>query len=185
MGDADLIARQAALQRSGAGLLARLAPLGPLMPTGSFVSGLMVWPDLDVMLLGGPSFGPHDVLALLGRVVDMPGLTAFACTDERGERSPTGERRDERFHVALRAGEWQVDLSVWLHDDHANVTAYHRHLAASLTDEQRLTILRIKDAWHRRPEYPDEVGGSDVYTAVLDHGVRTPEQFGAWLRRPR
>ncbi len=65
------------------------------------------------------------------------------------------------------------------------MTAYHRHLAASLTDEQRLTILRIKEVWHRRPEYPGEVGGIDVYTAVLDHGVRTPEQFGAWLRRPR
>ena len=182
MGDTDLIARQAALQQSAAGLLAILEPLGALAPTGSFVSGLMVWRDLDVMLLGGPSFGPHDLLALLGRAVDLPGLTGFTCADERGERSPTGERRDERFHAELRVGEWRVDLSVWLHDDHANVTAYHRDLAASLTAEQRLTILRIKDVWHRRPEYPDEVSGFDVYTAVLGHGVRTPEEFGAWLR---
>jgi hypothetical protein len=182
MGDAELIARQDALQEAGAELLARLEPLGGLMPTGSFVSGLMVWPDLDVMLLGGPSFGPHDLLALLGRAVELPGLTGFACADERGERSPTGERRDERFHVELRVGEWRVDLSVWLYDDHANVTAYHRGLAASLTAGQRLTILRIKDVWHRRPEYPDEVSGFEIYTAVLEHGVRTPDQFGAWLR---
>ncbi|MEV4517493.1 hypothetical protein AB0K00_52120 [Dactylosporangium sp. NPDC049525] len=182
--DTELVARQAALQADGARLLARLDRLGPLAPTGSFVSGLMVWRDLDVMLLGGPSFGPRDVLALLDRVVDLPDLTGFDYVDERGDRSPTGQRRDERFHVALRVGAWRVDLSIWLHDDHADVTAYHRGLAASLTGEQRLRILRIKDVWHRRPEYPDEVSGFEIYTAVLEHGVATPEEFEAWLRPP-
>jgi hypothetical protein len=38
--------------------------------------------------------------------------------------------------------------------------------------------------WHRRPEYPDAVGGLEVYTAVLEHGVRTPEEFAAWLEAP-
>jgi hypothetical protein len=42
-------------------------------------------------------------------------------------------------------------------------------------------VLRIKDAWHQRPAYPDQVGGLDIYTAVIDHGVRTPRQFAAWL----
>ena len=182
MGDQELLDRQAALQAEGAELLARLGSLGPLAPTGSFVSGLMVWRDLDVMLLGGPSFGPHDVLRLLGRAVELPGLTSFACADERGDRSPTCEQRDERFHLPLRVGEWRVDLSIWLYDDHANVTAYHRDLAASLTAAQRLIILRIKDVWHRRPEYPDEVSGFEIYTAVLEHGVSTPQEFEAWLR---
>jgi hypothetical protein len=42
-------------------------------------------------------------------------------------------------------------------------------------------VLRIKDVWHRRPEYPDVVGGTDIYAAVLDDGVRTPDEFAAWL----
>jgi hypothetical protein len=58
MDDRDLLDRQAALRAEGAELLTRLGALGPPAPTGSFVSGLMVWRDLDVMLLGGPSFGP-------------------------------------------------------------------------------------------------------------------------------
>jgi hypothetical protein len=61
------------------------------------------------------------------------------------------------------------------------VTAYHRDLAASLTAAQRLMILRLKDVWHRRPEYPDEVSGFEIYTAVLEHGVTTPREFEAWL----
>jgi len=27
------------------------------------------------------------------------------------------------------------------------------------------------------PSYPDQVGGFEIYTAVVDDGVRTPEQF--------
>ena len=52
-----------------------------------------------------------------------------------------------------------------------------------LAPETRLAILWIKDAWHRLPSYPDLVGGVDVYNAVLEHGVRTPKQFGRYLRR--
>jgi hypothetical protein len=185
MSDADLIARQDALHQEAAELLGTLAPLfegiGPPQVTGSFVSGLMVWRDLDVMVLGGADFAPQDVLALLGRALALPGLTGFDYADERGDRSPTGEQRDERYHVAARLGRWRFDLSIWLYDDHAHVTAFHERLRTSLTGDQRLTILRIKDEWHRRPEYPDEVSGFEIYTAVLDHGIRTPAEFGAWL----
>ena len=42
-------------------------------------------------------------------------------------------------------------------------------------------MLRIKDHWHRQPAYPDHVGGLDIYTAVVDGGIRTLEEFSAWL----
>ena len=167
------------LQAEARSVLALLEPLGPLSPTGSFVSGLMVRREVDVMLLGGPDFTPADVLALLGKAVEIPGVTAFAYADERADRSPTGAQRDERFHVTLTVGEWEVDLSVWLNDDHARVTEWHRELAGRLTEEERQAILAIKSVWHERAEYP---GSFDVYTAVLEHGVRTAVEFGVWLR---
>jgi len=170
------------LQAEARSVLALLEPLGPVTPTGSFVSGLMVWRDLDVMLTGGPDYRPEDVVALLGRAVAIPGLTGFGYADERGDRSPTGERRDERYHVTLTVGEWRVGLSIWLHDDHADAAEWHRALAARLTDEERQAILAIKTVWHQRPEYPDEVSGFDIYTAVLEHEVRTAVEFGVWLR---
>jgi hypothetical protein len=167
------------LRAEAQSVLALLEPLGSLSPTGSYVSGLMVRREVDVMLLGGPDYTPADVLTLLGRAVEIPGVTAFAYADERGHRSPTGESRDERFHVTLTAGEWEVDLSIWLNDDHANVTEWHRALADRLTDEERQAILAIKSVWHERAEYP---GSFAVYTAVLEHGVRTAVEFGVWLR---
>lgn len=191
--DPDLLARQAALQAEAAELLAGLdlaalvADIGPLLLAGSVVSGLMGWREIDVMLLAGPDFAPGDVLRLLARIVARVPVTALDYRDERGPRCETGQRRDERYHVPLTVpwggADWRVDLTLWLHDPHHNVTRWHEELRERITAGQRAAVLRIKDEWHRRPEYPDQVGGLDIYTAVLDDGVTTPAEFAAWLAR--
>jgi hypothetical protein len=189
--DAELLGRQSALQAEARHLLAELdlaalvADIGPVLLAGSFVSGLMCWPEVDVMVLAGPDFAPQDVLRLLQRIVGLPGVTALDYHDERGPRCVTGQIRDERYHVTItvdrRDHPWQVDLALWLHDAHRNVTRWHEELRERITAEQRLAVLRIKGVWHRRPDYPHQVGGLDIYTAVLDDAVRTPEEFAAWL----
>jgi len=183
----ELLVRQAALQSEATGILAQLdlADLGPIHLAGSYVSGLMVWPELDVMVNVGPEFSPGDVLDLLRRFVERPDVTGFEYHDERGPRSPTKTVRDERYHVVISlvrgATVWRVDLTLWLNDPHVNITEWHESLRSTLSDEQRDAILGIKDVWHRRPEYPDDVGGTDIYRAVLEDGVRTPQQFADWL----
>jgi hypothetical protein len=193
--DEELMERQTALQAAATELLedptwtAVFDDVGTPIVTGSYVSGLMSWRELDVMVLGGRDFTPYDVLELLKRMVSLPGVVGFDYHDERGSRSPTGEARDERYHATIALERpatrnqriWRIDLSIWLHDDHANVTEWHHALRDSITTEQRLAVLRIKDVWHRLPTYPDEVGGLEIYTAVVDDGIGTPEQFSAWL----
>jgi hypothetical protein len=189
--DDDLSIRQAALQAEAAEVLAELdlaailADIGPVHLTGSYVSGLMCWPDLDVMAHVGAAFAPRDVLRLLERIVELPGVVGFSYRDERGSRSPTGTSRDERYHLPIALShngrEWRVDLTLWLNDPHVNLTTWHEQLGERITAEQRGAILRIKDVWHRLPSYPDRVGGVEIYTAVLDDRVRSPEQFAAWL----
>jgi hypothetical protein len=189
--DEELRLRQSALQEEARAVLADLdlaavaGDLGPVLLTGSYVSGLMCWRDLDAMLLVGGRFTPVDVLGLLRRLVERPGVTGFQYRDERGPRSPTGEVRDERYHIPVtvdRAGRpWRIDLSLWLHDPHLNVTRWHEELREIITAEQRRAVLRIKDVWHRRASYPDQISGFEIYTAVLEHGVRTPHEFAGWL----
>ena len=156
-----------------------------MLVTGSFVSGLMVWREVDIMFLGGAELSPTVVLAGMGRLVLLPGIVEFCYSDERGRRSPTGEAREERYHLpalyARPSGTWRIDLTLWLHDAHEYVTNWHHRLRDSLTREERIAILRIKDVWHRRPEYPDSVSGFEIYTAVLQHGIRDPQQFQDWL----
>jgi hypothetical protein len=186
-----LEARQTQLQAEADALRRRwrldevLSRTGPVHYAGSYVSGLMAWRDLDVMVLVPSGFGPPDLVGLLAELVALPGVVGFDVHDERGARSPTGQRRDERWHVPLladaAAGAWRIDLTVWLHDPHVNLTRWHEELRARITPEQRAAILTIKSAWHVRPEYPDAVSGFEIYTAVIEGGVRTPEQFGSWL----
>lgn len=187
----DLLERAAALQREAREVLTEvelertLSAFGPALFAGSFVSGLMTWRDLDIMFLGDPTLSPSQLLKGLERLVAVPGVVGLDYVDERGDRSPTGEKRDERYHVVatyLRpSGSWRLDLTVWLHDHHENVAAWHQTLSRTLPDDHRVSILRIKDVWCRRPEYPDEVSGFEITTAVLAHGVRTPEEFAEWL----
>jgi hypothetical protein len=189
--DDELLARQAALQAEAHAVLADLdlatlvADIGPLIPAGSVVSGLMCWRDLDLMLHVGADFAPRDVLGLMRRVVERPGVIGLRYSDERGPRAPTDQLRDERYHVPITvardAESWRIDLTLWLHDPHLNLTEWHEDLRRRITAEQRVAVLRIKDVWHRHPAYPDEIGGVDIYSAVLDDGVRGPDEFGTWL----
>jgi hypothetical protein len=78
---------------------------------------------------------------------------------------------------------WKVDIWVVDDPDRQPDLAHARELPKRLTAETRVAILGVKDAWAGRPEYRREVRSWDIYTAVLDHGVRTPAQFEAWLRR--
>jgi hypothetical protein len=106
----------------------------------------MCWRDLDVCLLAGVDFSPAAVLELLKRVVELPGFVGFTYRDERGQRDPTGEAGDERYHLPFDLdtgqGRWRIDLSVFLRDLHVA-------------------------AWHKLPVYPKQVSGWEIYTAVL------------------
>jgi len=119
--DEVLLARQSALQEearevlAGLDLAAVVAGAGPLLVTGSFVSRLMCWPEVDVMVHVGSGFSPPDVMSLLAWIVSRPGVTGLDYRDERGPRCVTGQVRDERYHVPLtveHAGRsWQIDLT--------------------------------------------------------------------------
>lgn len=189
--DDELAARQSLLRQEAAALLeeldrsAILAEIGPLVLAGSYVSELMSWRDLDVMLLVGADYSPKEVLQLISHLMDLPGVVGFDYRDERAHRSPTGQSRDERYHIPFiidrGVGIWRLDLTLWLHDLHQNITVWHESLRDSITDDQRAAVLRIKDVWFRLPIYPDQISGLDIYTAVIDDGVRTPSQFNDWL----
>ena len=62
---------------AGLDLAALVGDAGPLLVTGSFVSGLMCWRELDVMVLTGRDFSPEDVMGLLARIVRRPASPAW------------------------------------------------------------------------------------------------------------
>ena len=78
--------------------------------------------------------------------------------------------------------DWKIDISIWTSDAPRPHLAQLAELERRLTRETRLAILWIKDVWHRLPVYPYEVGGMEVYDAVLEHGARSPDDFDRYLQ---
>jgi hypothetical protein len=114
--------------------------------------------------------------------------TRLSYRNEIGPLAPPELRGYGRYyfvaHHQTEAGrEWKIDVSLWSPESPPGPLAHAEELRRRLTPETRLAILWIKDAWHRLPSYPDAVSGMDIYEAVLEHGMRTPEQFGSYLRR--
>jgi len=60
------------------------------------------------------------------------------------------------------------------------VEVFQDELRSRLDDETRRVILRLKEAWHTRPEYPEVIGAFEICTAVLA-GVRTEGDLEARL----
>jgi hypothetical protein len=175
MNDDALLARQAELQQEAArvsddlALVDVLGRAGRVVQLGSAVTGLMVWRDLD--------FG-----------VAAPGLAAAAAWETMlpllGRCSSlryVHNQDDRRHYFVMRIDDWKIDVSLWTVELPPEVEAFQDDLLARLTDELRLTILRLKDAWCRSPSYPETVSAWQVYDAVLNHRVRTLDELDGYL----
>jgi len=115
-----------------------------------------------------------------------PRTPRLTYRNEIGRLAPPGPRGYGRYYFVARhetdAGdEWKIHVSLWSPESPPGPLAHAEELRRRLTPETRLAILWIKDVWHQMPSYHDRVSGMDIYEAVLEHGVRTPEQFRRYL----
>ena len=154
---------------------------------GSSVSGLMAWRDLDLGVSCG-RLSPERAWEAIVPLAAHPRTTRLDYRNETGRLAPPELRGYGRYYFVVRnetdvGHEWKIDVSLWSPESPPDLLAHAEELRRRLTAESRLAILWIKDVWHRAPYYPEQVSGMDVYDAVLEHGVRTPEQFGGYLRR--
>jgi len=174
--DDQLLERAAALRTEGRAFLdrhavePRLAQAGSVELVGSFVTGLMVWRDLDVCV------GAQD----LARSAAWELVRPLVHAAERVRYEHLDEPDDRRHYFVLGIDGWKLDLSLFTDGIPPEVGEFQRELLGRLDDELRVAILRLKELWHRRPEYPEVVGGYEICSAVLA-GARTPEELDAYL----
>lgn len=190
MTDDELVRRADALRDEAAEVAADLALLeacsavGRPVVVGSAALGLMVWRDLDVTV-ACERLDVDGVLSVGRAVARSPRVRQARFRNDTGHWNtdpayPDGLYWGVEYRTA--AGDtWSLDL--WFVDepDRQPDLAHLRALPPLLTPEARVAVLRVKDAWHGRPEYGRTVTSWDVYDAVLHHGVRTADAFAAHL----
>lgn len=162
-------------------LLALLAQAGPVVEHGSALTGLMTWPDLDISVTS-PNLDPERAYEIMNPLLKHSRTTMVRYTNETGKRSFSGSPQDERlffmvYYEHSNSVVWKLDIPFWLYPEPRGDAEYHAQITARLTPETRLAILWLKDLWHASPVYPVAVGSVDIYDAVLNHEVRTPEAF--------
>ncbi|MCS7475979.1 hypothetical protein ACFFQW_08270 [Umezawaea endophytica] len=178
----DLLVRQEQLQREAErvvgdlDLMALLGRIGRVQVIGSAASGLMVWRDLDISVY--TSAGRGEVADVVRELVAHPEVVDLHFV---GPHTPSGLAKDWRYYAVVHYRDWKIDLSLWTSTGPSGGFSDAVALRDRLDDETRLAILTIKDHWCRLDEYPDVVSGVDVYDAVLNHGVRTVDEFRARL----
>jgi len=167
-------------------LAAALASIGPMEVIGSLATGLMVWRDIDLLVVA-PGLSASVAHEAMARYFGHPKIGAIRYRYDHAAQNPANDLNDDRYYYALvyqshGGHEWKIDISIWIADPPHVERLPPSSLIARLNDETRLAILWIKDQWFARPEYRMAVSSVNIYDAVLDYGVRTPEEFAAYLR---
>lgn len=167
-------------------LLELLSDAGTLRQVGSSVLGLMVWRDID-LAVSSPGLNSARVWETMQPLCTHPRVRRIRYLNESGSYNPTNLSIDERYYFGVYCDtatghEWKIDISFWLMPG-IHPEPIHDAMKGQLTPETRLAILWIKDVWYQRPTYRNEVYSTDIYDAVLQHGVRTPGEFDRYLVR--
>lgn len=195
MRDGDLLTAQRLLQHEAAAVVAdlrldrTLSVLGNPVRTGSSALGLMVRRDIDITT-GVPNLddAAKDAIAALGaRLSRHDRVRRVVFRDDTGGWNAEPDEFPDGMYLLVEyrdaaGATWSLDL--WFVDrperqpDIAHLTT----LLPRITDEARVAILRIKQSLDAGPDYGASIHGIDVYRAVLDHGVTTPEEFEAYWK---
>jgi hypothetical protein len=185
-----LLRRQAALQAEAIAvvtelaLIDRLSSAGSVRRIGSSTLGLMVWRDID-LAISSPGLTIEQAFETMRPLFLHPRVRQVRYLNEAGLFNPDGLVGDDRLYFKVffdtQAGdEWELDISFWLAEG-LHPQPLHEAIERQLAPETRLAILWVKDVWNRLPTYRHGVSSTDIYDAVLQHGVRTPAQFNSYL----
>ena len=182
--EADEALRREADGLLDSGLRDTIATYGEMHIIGSYALGLMTWRDLDIHVVRDPP----DVAAFFelgGAIADLLAPHRMHFRDER-RIGTVGLPRGLYWGVYLgdeRAGAWKIDLWSTGRAGYEDVRLQGERLAARLSEATRRTVLTIKSACWRHPDYRRAFSSADVYSAVLDHGVANVEGFWRFIGR--
>jgi hypothetical protein len=189
--DEALLSREARLRAEADAVAAhlklaeQLGHLGDPVRVGSAALGLMVRPDLDITVVCR-ELDESAVVALAGLFALQLYVRQVTYRDDTAMWNDDPDTYPDGLYLGLkycRDPEREWNLDIWFVDepDRQPDLTHLRELAPRLDHDRRVVILRIKDQWAGRPEYGRAVRSVDVYSAVLDDGIRTPSEFGQWL----
>lgn len=164
-------------------LVAILKNYGEVYLTGSYLYEVMTWRDIDLCL----QVEHVDIPAVfeLGRVLSsLPHVGFMYYRNEFVLKTPGNPRAvfwcvDFVFSPNAK---WKVDILISTTTHVKPIVDEGRELSERLTPRSRETVIKLKSVLGELPGYRREFRSSDIYTAVLDHGVTSVEEWHHWWK---
>jgi hypothetical protein len=165
------------------GLRTLLAEYGQVHVVGSYALRLMTWKDLDIHVV----HERRDIetfFRLGGRIAALLCPHRMHFRDECVVQTPDLPRG---FYWGVylgdeRRGAWKIDIWQTDRQGFESVRRYSDGISGRLDEATRQAILTIKEVCWQHPEYRRGFTSADVYSAVLDGGVRDIRGFWAYLK---
>lgn len=149
-------------------------------PVGSLRMGLlMLHRDIDLHCYTD-TLSPAESLRLMGQVASHTACRRMWYINSADTEEACLEWHLTWFDSMCDDEEWNIDL-IQIRCGSRYDGYFERmadRIAAALTDESRLAILRLK---YETP-IGEAIAGIEYYQAVLRDGVRTWDEFAAWRR---
>lgn len=182
---ANQLQRQARLILDKLGLIKTLQEISKPKIVGSAANGLMIIKDIDIHAYV-KEYEVEKILNLLPKLALLPTIRKVQFNNYREFRK---DYRPDRvgfprgYYIGLcsvqGSDEWKID--VWFIKEDED-RSFNDSRLQNLSDEQRETILKLKNLWLTKDGYRDGVLSVDFYKAVLDFGVKTKKDFERYLR---
>ena len=152
---------------------------------GSYAMQTMTWRNLDFERTDDhPDIKPHWELG--ARFAQNGWVWGLRYIDaSRDPRTPG----DEGFYWRIeatnpRGGEiWTVDLWTARQEVFERGAPNRPLWESRLTEDTRYHILVIKEALCKLPEYGKSIHSWHIYEAVLEHGIRSIDEFWGWWKK--
>jgi hypothetical protein len=165
------------------GLLALLNSFGTPHVSGSYALDLMTWRDLDIYL-EVEELKEDRFFSLGGKLASllMPVKMSF-----RNETIAKTQGLPEGFYWGIylgneRKGAWKIDVWAVHAAECKRLLDYCAAIQGKLDKQKATQILAIKSCCWQDPEYRRSYFSMDIYTAVLDEGIRDMEGFERYRR---
>lgn len=165
------------------GLRPILDSYGTVHVIGSYALRLMVWRDLDIHIVRNDLDKPR-FFELGGQIASLLNPPKMHFRDET-ITATEGLPKGLYWGIYLgdeRAGAWKIDIWAEQPAGFERTRSYGERISGLLSESMRSLILQIKAACWQHPQYRREFSSSDIYKAVLEHGIVDIDGFRKYLK---
>ena len=157
------------------GLLDRLNKIGNAHIIGSYRMDMMAWNDLDIDI-ENQDMSQEKLYELTAFIIERFHPVWFEGKEEINDKGQKVWFLG--FETMITGKLWNVDLWFFDRDTIRDAEAYCNNISMNTTPAQKDAIIDIKTELIARELYSDDKYKSmDIYRAVMEHNVKTIEEF--------